>query len=52
MLLEEEVRSEFLVLVAGKIGLDDHIPLEAEKTQLKSQHQTSNLKATICRQEV
>lgn len=33
-LIEQEVRSEFLVLVAGKVGLDDELTVEAETAEL------------------
>ena len=33
-LVEEEVGGQLLVLVAGKVGLDDKISLEAEAAQL------------------
>jgi len=29
-LVEEEVRGQLFVLVAGEVGLDDHVALEAE----------------------
>jgi hypothetical protein len=35
-LVEEEVRGQFLVLVTGKIGLDDLVAGEAETAELES----------------
>ena len=33
-LIEQEIRSQFLVFVAGKVGLDDLIPFETQAAQL------------------
>ena len=33
-LIEQEVRGQLLVLIAGEVGLDDHVALEAETAQL------------------
>ena len=33
-LVKEEVRSQLLVLIAGEVGLDHEIALEAESAQL------------------
>lgn len=33
-LIKQEIRSQLLVLVAGEIGLDDHVAFEAETAEL------------------